>query len=93
MREQIRCNQVDKNVKVFSVGDEFVIHTFKAHLTARVCTTLGLQSTSDNIPHEKSLAWLQSMAEKLVEDTLMPTHTPSSDTLYGMHRAFLHVTF
>lgn len=53
VREQIRRNQVDKDVKVFSVGDEFVIHSFKAHLTARVYTTLGLHSTSDTIPHEK----------------------------------------
>ena len=93
MREQIRRNQVDKDVKVFSVGDEFVVHSFKAHLSARICIMLGLQSTSDTIPHEKSLAWLQSTAEKLVSETLMPTHTPSSDTLYSMHRAFLHLAF
>lgn len=93
VREQIRRNQVDKDVKVFSVGDEFVIHSFKAHLTARVCTTLGLHSTSDTIPHEKSLAWLQSTAEKLVTETLMPMHIPSSDTLYSMHRTFLHTGF
>ena len=84
MREQIRCNQVNKDIKVFSVGDKFVVHWFKAHLSARTCTMLGLQSTSDNIPHEKSLTWLQSTAEKRVSKTLMPTHTPSSDILYSI---------
>jgi hypothetical protein len=64
---------VDKDVKVFNVGDEFVIHSFKAHLTARICTIFGLQSTSDIIPHEKSLAWLQSTAEKLVSETVTCT--------------------
>ena len=93
MRERIRRNQVDKDAKVFSVGDEFVVHSFKAHLSARICTMLGLQSTTDTIPHEKSLTWLQSTADKLVSETLMPTHTPSSDTLYGMHRSFLHLAF
>ena len=92
-KEQLRRTQVDKGVKVFSVGDEFLVHTFKGHLAARICTILGLKSTSDAIPHEKSLTWLQSMAEKLVVDTLMPTHTPSSDTIYGKHRAFLHQAF
>ena len=93
MREQIRRNQVDKNVKVFSTGDEFVMHMFKAHLAARVCTKLALKSTSDNVEHEKCLTWLQSTAEDLVSHTLMPTHTTPSDTTYGMHRAFLHLAF
>ena len=66
---------------------------FKTHLTARICTIFGLQSTSDIIPHEKSLAWLQSTAEKLVTETVMPMHAPSSDTLYIMHRTFLHLAF
>ena len=53
-REQLRRTQVDKGVKVFSVGDEFLVHTFKGHLAARICTILGLKSTSDAIPHERS---------------------------------------
>ena len=93
MREQIRRNQVDKSVKVFSVGDEFIVHMFKAHLTARVCTLLGLNSTSDTIQHDKSFTWLKSTAEELVSNTLTPVHTPPSDTLYGMHRTFLHLAF
>ena len=47
MREQTRRNQVDKSVKVFSVGDEFLVHMFKAHLAAKICTNLKLKSTSD----------------------------------------------
>ena len=90
MKEQIRRNQVDKSVKVFSVGDEFLLHVFKAHLAARVCTKLSLNSTSDNFPHEASLVWLQTTAEELVTETL---RTPPSDTIYGRHRAFLHLAF
>lgn len=50
VREQIRWNRVDKDVKVFSVGDEFVIYSLKVHLTAHIRI---LQSTADIIPHEK----------------------------------------
>ena len=45
MRDKINRKQVD----------EFLVHTFKAHLAARICTCLNLQSTSDVIPHDKSL--------------------------------------
>ena len=93
MREQIRRNTVDKNVKVFSTGDEFVIHMFKAHLAARVCSKLALRSTSDSVEHEKSLVWLQSTAEDMVEHTLMPMDATPSDKAYFMHRTFLHLAF
>ena len=93
VREQIRRNKVDKSVKVFSLGDEFLVHTFKAHLAAKICTNLKLKSTSDAIQHETSLPWLQSTAEQLVTDILMPANTPTSDPVYAMHRAFLHIAF
>ena len=92
VREQIRRNQVDKDVKVFSVGDEFVIHSFKAHLTARVYTTLGLHSTSDTIPHEK-IPCMASINSREASHRDLPMHIPSSDTLYSMHRTLLHTGF
>ena len=95
VREQIRQNQVDKDVKVFSVGGEFVIHSFKVHLKARICTIFGLQSASDIIPHEKSLAWLQSTAEELVTETDAYTRTIQWHTIQHaqdiLHLAFLYV--
>ncbi len=57
---------MDKSVKVFNVGDEFLVHTFKAHLTASILTALDLSSTSDLIDHTTSKEWLQDTAEKLV---------------------------
>ena len=64
MREHVRRIQVDKGVKVFNVGDEFIIHVFKAHLVARICTVLKIDSASDTIPHDNTPEWLRSIAEK-----------------------------
>lgn len=82
---------MDKGVKIFNVGDEFLIHTFKAHLSASICSLLKLNSVSEAIQHENSLEWLRSTAEQLVADTLM--QKSSTDPAYAMHRAFLHMSF
>lgn len=58
MRECVRRLRVDKSVKVFNTCDEFLVHMFKAHLTASVCTQLKLKDTSDTIEHEPTLQWL-----------------------------------
>ena len=91
MRDRISHKQVDKSVKVFSIGDEFLVHTFKAHLAARICTIFKLKAVSDDIPHEHSLQWLQTPAETLLLQMLMPASL--SDPVYTMHRSFLHTTF
>lgn len=91
MREHVRRLQVDKGVKVFNVGDEFLVHVFKAHLAASICSTLKLTSVTEAIPHENSLEWLRSAAERLTADTLMPTS--STDPVFEMHRTFLHTAF
>lgn len=72
MRELVRRHQVDKGVKVFNTGDEFLVHAFKAHLVASTCSLLKVTSVSDSVSHENSIQWLQSKAEQLVADTLMP---------------------
>lgn len=91
MRDKINRKQVDKGAKVFNVGDEFLMHTFKAHLAARVCVCLQITSPSDDIPHENSLQWLRTTAETLLPQTLMPTS--SVDPVFTMHRSFLHTAF
>ena len=91
MREQISRKQIDKRVKVFSVGDEFLVHTFKAHLVARICTILKLTSISSHIERDISSEWLYNTAERLVTWTLMPDS--SSDPVYAFHRTFLHIAF
>ena len=93
MREHMRRVQVDKGVKMFNVGDEFLLHTFKAHLAANICTLLGITSVAEPIPHEDSLEWLRSTAERLIAATLMPEAASADDHVYTMHRAFLHFAF
>lgn len=84
-------------MKVFNVGDEFLVHVFKAHLTARVCYLLKLDAVSDPIPHDDShddpQGWLRAMAEKLLPDTIMPPASESTDHLFKRHRAFLHMAY
>ena len=41
LREIARRTLVDKGVKVFNVGNEFLLHTFYAHFTASILTLLG----------------------------------------------------
>ena len=50
VRELISRKLVTKAVKVFNVGDEFLVHTFRAHLKSRICSVLGIASASDDIP-------------------------------------------
>ena len=49
MREIVRRLQVDKGVKVFNVGDEFLIHVFKSHFTASILPILNIQTSSEAV--------------------------------------------
>ena len=80
-----------QKAKVFNVTDEFLVHVFKAHLSASVCTLLKVQSTSDVISHEPTERWLRETAETLLADTLMPVQ--ASDPVYAFHRSLLHLGF
>ena len=89
LREFVRRVQVDKSGKVFNVCDEFILHAFrKSHLLAAVCTHLKVQSPDTSITHEGNLQWLETTAEAIVTQNLYPA--TSSDTVYGLHRSFLH---
>lgn len=91
LREIIRRTQVDKTVKVFNVGDEFLVHAFRAHLTAGILTHFAIKSTCDPIEHTTTKEWLVETAEKLVISLLMPQQ--SDDSAYNLHCAFLHHAF
>ena len=91
LRELIRRVHVDKGVKVFSVGDEFVLHAFRAHLTAGILTQLKLKGTTDSIPHTYTKEWLHDTAESLVTTLLMPQE--ADDPVYHLHSSFLHHAF
>ena len=64
--------KVDKGVKVFSVGDELLRHSFSVHLTASICEVFGISSPDQPIPHESSSEWLNSTAKDLVSKTVAP---------------------
>ena len=91
MREFISRKLVSKSVKVFNVGDEFLMHTFKAHFVARICSVLGITSTKDNIDYTPTLQWLKKKTQEIVRETINPIK--SSDPVYAKHRTFLHLAF
>ena len=55
IREFIRRVQVDKAGKVFNVCDEFLLHAYKSHLIAAICTELQINSPEADIEHETTL--------------------------------------
>lgn len=91
MREFISRKLVNKTVKVFNVGDEFLVHSFKAHFIARICSILGITSPADDIEHTSNLEWLKEKAKVIVQETIQPIK--SGDEVYSKHRAFLHLAF
>lgn len=91
LRDVIHRTQVDKGVKVFNVGDEFLVHTFKAHLVASVTSQLNISKPTDTINHPSTKQWLEETAQCLVSNCLMPAN--SEDPIYQLHRSFLHLAF
>lgn len=91
MREFINRKLVNKSVKVFNVGDEFLLHCFKAHFIARICSILDIDSPADRIEHTSDLEWLKVKAKTIVQGTIHPIQ--SIDQVYLKHRAFLHLAF
>ena len=91
LRDYINRKLVDKKGKTFSIADEFISHTFKAHLLAGVYDEFGVTSAHDNIPHDTSLEWLETTARAICEKRLVPHE--SKDAIHALHRSFLHVGF
>lgn len=91
LRDYINRKLVDKKGKTFSIADEFISHTFKAHLLAAVYDEFGVTSAHDNIPHDNSLEWLETTARSICEKRLVPHE--SKDAIHALHRSFLHVAF
>ena len=91
IREFVRRVQVDKGGKVFNVCDEFLLHAYKSHLIAAICTQLHIDTPDAPVPHESTLQWLEATANLIVSEVLFPS--TSTDPLYGLHRSFLHTAF
>lgn len=73
LREYIRRTRFDKSVKCFNIGDEFVMHVFKAHFIAKICTFFKIQAANDVIKHSISAEWLAKTAEKITGEVLCPS--------------------
>ena len=94
LREIVQRTHVDKVVKVFNVGDEFLLHKFKAHLIAGIIHKFEISSSSDAIEHVISKKWLEQQAERLVGLLLIPKKSDDpayTDPIYHLHHAFLYV--
>ena len=84
---------MDKAVKVFNVGDEFLIHVFKGHLIASILCLLNIKEVTDSIEHDCSQQWLLDTAKRIVSFALMPKQSKPEDPVYHLHTGFLHLSF
>ena len=66
LREIIQQKRVTKDVKVFNVGDKFLLHIFKGHLTAAIMEELKVETKATIIDHPQSLQWLEDKATFIV---------------------------
>lgn len=78
-------------MKVFNVGDEFLLHTFKSHLIASIFNQLKLKSRDDEISHEVTLPWLKTTALDLASKVVLPEE--SKNPVYHPQRSLLHFAF
>ena len=76
---------------MFNVGDEFIVHAFRAHLIASICCHLKLKSPDDEINHNITQQWLENTAAAIVAKALYPK--PSKDPVYHFHKSFLNTAF
>lgn len=90
LREVVRWVQVNKAVKVFSTGDEFLLHCFQSHLLASICKQLSINDPSDKIPHSMTSQWLEQTATANVQNTF---RAESKDSQYSFHRSFLRSAY
>lgn len=83
---------VDKGVKVFSTGDEFLVHAFKAHLKVGIASVLPT-NTNGEIDHQTTKEWLYEKAEQIVTKCLVPPKGSIDDPVNYLHCSFLHLAF
>ena len=91
LREVTRRIQVNKAVKVFSTGDEFLIHCFEGHLLASICQHLSIDDPATEIPHNMTPQWLEETAMAIVQSSFY--RADSKDSEYTFHRSFLRSAY
>ena len=68
-----------------------MLHAFKGHLIAAVCTQLNLNSKDSPLQHDHSLQWLEQTAQAVTKKILYPSICQSEDGIYNLHQSFLHM--
>ena len=81
--------KVDKAAKVFNVCDGFIVHAYKSHLLAAVCTQLKLESP-DSLLMSQPCSGRKQKQKRLFHRSCID---PISDPVYGLHHTFLHIAF
>ena len=92
LRVIARRTTVNKGVQVFNTNNEFILHTFKAHLKVAIASVLTA-NTEGEVDHESTKEWLYEKAEEVVCKCLMPPQTPIDDPVNSIHHTLLHVSF
>ena len=91
LREVVQQTRVEKAIKIFNRGDEFLVHAFKSHLLLSVLTHLKISNAPDPLDHPTSLAWLKYTAEQLVAALLMSQDC--DDPVHHLYKCFLHIAY
>lgn len=81
---------MDKMVKTFSIGDEFLTHVFPAHLLAQCFKHFKVSSVKASIPHQFNRRWLVDTSKAIIEKALLPLETPTYQQSF-MYTSFLYL--
>ena len=82
-----------KEERFSTLVTSFVLHAFKGHLVAAVCTQLDIRSKDFPIKHDSSLECLEKTALAITKEVLYPSSCSSDDGIYSLHRSFIHMAF
>ena len=90
LRELISRNKVDKAVKTFSIGDEFLTHVFQAHLLVQCFKHFKVSTVKASIPHQFNRRWLEDTSKNIIEQALLPLENPTYQQSF-MYTSFLYL--
>ena len=62
LKELVCRQKVDQKGKVFNIADEFIHHTFSAHLLLNIMPPTKISSPLEPFNHENTKEWLLSTA-------------------------------
>ena len=89
LRELISRTKVDKKVKTFCVGDEFLTR-FSSTPFGSMLQAFNVTSSKAPIPHQFNRRWLEDTSKAIVEKVLLPLETPTYQQSF-MYTSFLYL--